>query len=554
MTTPQNDRYIRYAPDGGTTVLNYDFTIYEEIDLAVARLRDEVITVLTLATDYTVSDVGEDGGGYITLTEDSLDDDIYVLYGVNEYRAADYTQAGDFLAADVNRDVDKLTQTTQQLRRDIVRSIHLPITDSTSFDMTLALPEERANKFLGFDADGALTYLSSTETGIGTNVEITGGTITGLTELEVDNLRLDGNTISATNPNGNIILSPDGSGYVGIDESYILLDEIDEPGTPAAGKVALYAKDDGRLYIKDDAGSETDLTAAGGGGAPDSAEYLVLGLNGGLTNERVLVPTEGIQGTDGGAGGNYTIKLNINGLTADATPDASADYFVTYDASAGTHKKLLMSNLINGLAADASPAAANDYVLTYDASAGTLKKVLLTNLPTAGGVGGGWELLAVQSAAGSASLDFTASIDNTYNVYVFVLENIVPATNHRAIFLRVSTDGGFSYANTSYANPNAASTTTDSVLCMDRTASSSATEGVCGTIYMYSPADPAVATMFNGTTYYQTGPFTNGPSDMVSSTIISRYTPTAAVNAVRFAFSSGTIVSGSIRMYGISTM
>jgi hypothetical protein len=35
----------------------------------------------------------------------------------------------------------------------------------------------------------------------------------------------------------------------------------------------------------------------------------------------------------------------INEFTADATPDAATDYVMTYDASAGTHKKVLLSNL-----------------------------------------------------------------------------------------------------------------------------------------------------------------------------------------------------------------
>jgi hypothetical protein len=33
------------------------------------------------------------------------------------------------------------------------------------------------------------------------------------------------------------------------------------PGTPAANKIAMYAKNDGKVYIKDDVGAETDLTA-----------------------------------------------------------------------------------------------------------------------------------------------------------------------------------------------------------------------------------------------------------------------------------------------------
>ncbi len=42
------------------------------------------------------------------------------------------------------------------------------------------------------------------------------------------------------------------------------------------------------------------------------------------------------------------LKSDIPGLTADATPDSAADYVMTYDASASTHKKVLLSNLPAG--------------------------------------------------------------------------------------------------------------------------------------------------------------------------------------------------------------
>ena len=40
------------------------------------------------------------------------------------------------------------------------------------------------------------------------------GVMSGATQLNVDNLRLDGNTISSTNANGNITLTPNGSGVI----------------------------------------------------------------------------------------------------------------------------------------------------------------------------------------------------------------------------------------------------------------------------------------------------------------------------------------------------
>jgi len=40
------------------------------------------------------------------------------------------------------------------------------------------------------------------------------GVVSGVTQLDVDNLRLDGNTLSSTNSNGNITLAPNGTGRV----------------------------------------------------------------------------------------------------------------------------------------------------------------------------------------------------------------------------------------------------------------------------------------------------------------------------------------------------
>ena len=50
-------------------------------------------------------------------------------------------------------------------------------------------------------------------------------------------------------------------------------------------------------------------------------------------------------------GANYTMwgdPFSINELTADATPDIAADYVMTYDASSGTHKKVLLNALPTG--------------------------------------------------------------------------------------------------------------------------------------------------------------------------------------------------------------
>ena len=51
-----------------------------------------------------------------------------------------------------------------------------------------------------------------------------------------------------------------------------------------------------------------DVSGGGGGGAPANAQYLVLALNGALTQERVLTMGAGLSAVDGGAGGPYTLN------------------------------------------------------------------------------------------------------------------------------------------------------------------------------------------------------------------------------------------------------
>ena len=74
----------------------------------------------------------------------------------------------------------------------------------------------------------------------GTEVFTDARVIQSITQLNVDNLRLDGNTISSTDTNGPIVLSPDGTGNIGMFEANpdadleIAGNEIHLDGTTAA--------------------------------------------------------------------------------------------------------------------------------------------------------------------------------------------------------------------------------------------------------------------------------------------------------------------------------
>jgi hypothetical protein len=81
------------------------------------------------------------------------------------------------------------------------------------------------------------------------------------------------------------------NGNLLVKSGYIEVPEIAKPSTPASGFGRIYAKSDNKLYFINDAGTESDLTAAGGGGstAPVWADMwgLSLGLSGDFWRARI---------------------------------------------------------------------------------------------------------------------------------------------------------------------------------------------------------------------------------------------------------------------------
>lgn len=159
MTVENNPSRNQYTATAGQTIFAYTFEVVAASDLVVL----ENDTTLVLNNDYTVSGVGDDNGGNVTLTTGATAGDILTIYRDMPYdRTQNYQNAGDFLASEVNTDFDRLWLAGEQTNRTFEQSIRKPVTDLDSVDMELPSADDRANKYLAFDSAGQPLALETT--------------------------------------------------------------------------------------------------------------------------------------------------------------------------------------------------------------------------------------------------------------------------------------------------------------------------------------------------------------------------------------------------------
>lgn len=155
---------IQYTASSGQTIFVYPFPVFDAGDIVVEQNG----IVLTLATDYTVSGVAAEDGGNITLTSGATAGDIMTIYrDMLLERLIDYQQNGNFLAANVNRDFDRLWLALQQLQggadagEGIGRAWRASPDDTLAdSELVIAALATRASRFVGFDSNGKFTYTS----------------------------------------------------------------------------------------------------------------------------------------------------------------------------------------------------------------------------------------------------------------------------------------------------------------------------------------------------------------------------------------------------------
>jgi hypothetical protein len=150
-----------YNGNSSTSAFNYTFKISAESEMQVIiRSAAGTETVKTLTTHYTITGVGNAGGGAVTFTAGNIPvtGETVILRRVTAQTQAMDLIDNDPMSADTIENAhDKSIAIAQELQEQIDRSIKLSRTNtmtSTEFTVDAA---SRANKILAFDSAGEIS-------------------------------------------------------------------------------------------------------------------------------------------------------------------------------------------------------------------------------------------------------------------------------------------------------------------------------------------------------------------------------------------------------------
>lgn len=144
--------YNEYTGNGVATAYPYEFELLDADDLVVT-----IDGVVIPASDFTLTGVGDQGGGTVTFdTAPGNLTDVLLSRDLALQREIDYQTNGDLQSPTVNLDFNRIWQALQGFWARITNSIRAPYPEQLD---ELPPAADRANTVLAFDADGQPTVM-----------------------------------------------------------------------------------------------------------------------------------------------------------------------------------------------------------------------------------------------------------------------------------------------------------------------------------------------------------------------------------------------------------
>jgi hypothetical protein len=176
MTVSSTNTKNSYSGNGSTTVFAYTFKIFDDDDISVILRTDATggETVQTKGTHYSVSGVGNAGGGNITfVTAPASGITVVLIRATVQTQTTDYTPNDPFPAASHEEALDRLTLMVQDQQEELDRSIKVSRTNTISSTEFTIGASDRANKVFAFDGNGDFSVTQEIGTYKGTDATVT---------------------------------------------------------------------------------------------------------------------------------------------------------------------------------------------------------------------------------------------------------------------------------------------------------------------------------------------------------------------------------------------
>lgn len=277
----------------------------------------------------------------------------------------------------------------------------------------------------------------------------------------------------------------------------------------------------------------TYSTAAAGGGS--------------VTSVALSVPGTSIFGVSG----SPVTTSGTLGLTTTGTSGGIP--FFSSTSQLATSALLTASQLMIGGGAGVAPsvlaAGTNGYLLQMGASN--------PGYVSASSAGASMVLIGTGTASNSATIDFTSISNTTYDSYLIIGDNIVPANNGVDLVMRISVSGTFQSGAGAYDHQQwrwvsggsgasgSTSATGINITSTSDNLANTAARGNSFRLWFYNCANTA---SYKHATWEFTGQC-SAPQGLVGSG--SYLTAASAVDGFRFLMSSGNISTGTFKLYGI---
>ena len=156
MTVSSSTNRASYSGNGSLTTFAYGFKIFDQDDLTVIlRAANGTETVQTIVTDYTVTGVGDAGGGNVVFgTAPASGVTVVILREMDLEQGLDLVPNDPFPAQSLENSLDKLTFMVQQHNEELGRAIKASRTNVISGSEFTISAANRANKIFAFDSSG----------------------------------------------------------------------------------------------------------------------------------------------------------------------------------------------------------------------------------------------------------------------------------------------------------------------------------------------------------------------------------------------------------------